>query len=144
MWSDTLLAAERSHLIRLVLWAATSAVVGTGLIATLTLRRMTAPILLWFGIQSLVWGLAELVLAAIAFQALAMRDVSGATRLDRLTWFMAGLDAGIVATGVAVVAVGWMHGRRPGAVGAGLGIVVQGLGLFLMNLTFASLLARLV
>jgi hypothetical protein len=144
MWSDTLLAAERSHLVRLVLWAATSAVVGTGIIATLTLRRMTGPILLWFGIQSLAWGLAELVLAAIAFQALAMRDVSGATRLDRLTWFMAGLDVGIVATGVVVVAIGWMYGRRLGAVGAGLGIVVQGLGLLLMNLTFASLLARLV
>ena len=144
MWSDTLLAAERSHLIRLVLWAATSAVVGTAIIATLTIRRLTAPILLWFGIQSLAWGLVELVLTAIGFQELAMRDVSGATRLDRLTWFMAGLDVGIVATGVAVVAIAWTLGRRLGVIGAGLGIVVQGLGLLVMNLTFASLLARLV
>ena len=144
MWSDTLLAAERSHLIRLVLWAATSAVIGTGIIATLTMRRTTAPILLWFGIQSAAWGLVELVLTAIGFQAVTMRDVSGATRLDRLTWFTAGLDVGIVATGVAVVVVAWIFGRRLGAVGAGLGIVVQGLGLLVMNLTFASLLSRLV
>ena len=144
MWSDTLLAAERTHLIRLVLWAATSAVVGTGIIATLTVRRMTAPILLWFGIQSLTWGLVELVLTAIGFHGLVMRDVSGATRLERITWFTAGLDVGIVATGVAVITVAWMYGRRLGAVGAGLGIVLQGLGLLVMNLTFASLLSRLV
>jgi len=29
-------------------------------------------------------------------------------------------------------------------IGAGLGVVVQGLGLLLLNLTFASLLARLI
>ena len=144
MWSDTLLAAEQSHLIRLVLWAAASAVVGTTIVATLTVRRTTAPILLWFGIQSLVWGLFELVLTAIGFHGLAMRDVSGATRLERLTWFLAGLDVGIVATGVAVGIVAWTLGRRFGAVGAGLAIVVQGLGLLVMNLTFASLLSRLV
>ena len=144
MWSDTLFAAERSHLLRLVLWAAASAVVGTGIIATLSSRRVTAPILLWFGIQSLAWGLIELVLTAIGFQGLTMRDVSGATRLDRLTWFAAGLDVGIIATGVAVITIAWMSGRRLGAIGGGLGIVVQGLGLLVMNLTFASLLAHLV
>jgi len=144
MWSDTLFAAEQSHLIRLVLWAAASAVVGTGIVATLTLRRTTAPILFWFGIQSLGWGLAELVVTAIGFRSLVMRDVSAATRLERLTWFSAGLDVGIVATGVAVGTVAWMVGRRLGAVGAGLGIVVQGLGLLVINLTFASLLSRLV
>ena len=144
MWSDTLLAAERSHLIHLVLWGATTAIVGTGIVATLTIRRMTAPILLWFGVQSMAWGLIELMLTAVGFHALAMRDVSGATRLDRLTWFAVGLDVGIVATGVAIVTVAWVFGRRLGAVGAGLGIVVQGLGLLVMNLTFASLLAQLV
>jgi len=144
MWSDTLLAAERSHLIRLTLWAITSTLLGTGIVATITVRRTVAPILLWFGIQSLAWGLVELVLVTIGFQQLAMRDVSGATRLDRLTWFTAGLDVGIMVAGVAVVALAWLLGRRLAAIGAGLGIVVQGLGLLVMNLTFASLLARLV
>ena len=144
MWSDTLLAAERSHLIRLVLWAATSAVVGTGVIAMLSVRRTAAPILLWFGIQTLAWGLVELVLVTVRYQGLAMRDVSGATRLDRLTWFTAGLDVGIIATGVAIVVVASMPGRRLAAVGAGLGVVVQGLGLLVLNLTFASVLSRLV
>ena len=144
MWSDTLLAAERTHLIRLLLWAAASTLIGTGIVATITVRRSPAPILLWFGIHSLGWGLVELMLATIGFQRLAMRDVSSATRLDRFTWFTAGLDAGITAVGVVVVMVTWFLGRRLGAVGAGLGIVVQGLGLLVITLTFASLLGRLV
>ena len=73
-----------------------------------------------------------------------MRDVSRATRLDRLTWFSAGLDIGIIVAGMAVIALAWLLGRRLTVVGAGLGIVVQGLGLLVLNLTFASLLARLV
>jgi hypothetical protein len=73
-----------------------------------------------------------------------MRDVSGATRLDRLTWLHAGLDVGIIAVGVTLAVTAWIHGRRLGLIGAGLGIVVQGLGLLVLNLTFASLLARLV
>src|SRR5574338_1360157 len=103
MWSDTLFSAERSHLIRVVLWAVTSALVGTGIIATLTVRRMVAPILWWFGVQSLAWGLVELGLATVGLQGLAMRDVSGATRLGRFTWFTAGLDVGIAATGAVIV-----------------------------------------
>jgi hypothetical protein len=144
MWSDTLLAAERTHLIRVALWAVTSMLLGTGIVATITVRRTVAPILLWFGIQSLAWGLVELVLVTIGFQQLGMRDVSGATRLDRLTWFVAGLDVGIVVAGLAVIALAWLLGRRLAAIGAGLGIVVQGLGLLVLNLAFASLLAQLV
>ena len=144
MWADTLLAAERSHLIRLALWAVTSSLVGTAIVAALTVRRTIAPILHWFGIQSLAWGLVELVLVTIRFQQLAMRDVSRATRLDRLTWFSAGLDIGIIVAGMAVIALAWLLGRRLTVVGVGLGIVVQGLGLLVLNLTFASLLARLV
>lgn len=144
MWSDTLLAAERAHLIRLVIWAVTSATLGTALLALITLRRMVAPIVQWFATQALAWGLVELIVAVFSWRTLAMRDVSGATRLDRLTWLHAGLDVGIVAVGVALAVTAWIHGRRLGLIGAGLGIVVQGLGLLVLNLTFASLLARLV
>src|SRR4029453_9406592 len=90
MWSDTLLAAERSHLIRLVIWAATSAVFGTSLALIITLRRVAAPILLWFAIQTLAWGSVELLMSAARWRGLAMRDVSAATQLDRLTWLRGG------------------------------------------------------
>ena len=73
-----------------------------------------------------------------------MRDVSAATRLDRLTWLHVGLDAGIVGIGIVLAIAAWMFGRRVALVGAGLGIVVQGLGLLVLNLTFASVIARLI
>jgi len=144
MWSDTLLAAERSHLLRVILWAVTSATLGTILLLIITIRRVVAPVVQWFATQALVWGLLELVVAAASWRSLGMRDVSGATRLDRLTWLHIGLDAGIVGIGFTLAVVAWLQGRRLGVIGAGLGVVVQGLGLLLLNLTFASLLARLI
>jgi len=144
MWSDTVLAAERSHLIRVVIWSVTSAVLGTTFVAIIAGRRMSAPIALWFAIQTLVWGSVELIVAAARWSALSMRDVSGATRLDRLTWFAIGIDAGIVAAGITAVVMARRLTRNLGAVGGGLGVVVQGLGLLVLDLTFASILARLV
>ena len=144
MWADTLLAAERSHLIRLAIWAATSAVFGTSLALIITLRRLAAPIVLWFAIQTLVWGSVEMIISAARWHGLAMRDVSAATELDRLTWFGVGLDVGLIAVGVTSIVLAWAHTRRLGAFGGGLGIVVQGLGLLVLDLAFASMLERLV
>jgi len=143
MWSDTLFAAERAHLLRLLLWGASSVVVGTLIVVVLTVRRAKAPIVAQFAGQALGWGVIELAISAIAWRAQPMRDVSAAVRLDRITWFSAGLDVGLVAVGIALAVVGWM-GRRLGVVGVGLGIVVQGLALLLLSLTFLSVLARLV
>ena len=144
MWSDTLLAAERSHLIRVVLWAVTCAVLGSAVVSTLTLRRVAAPIILAFAIQTLAWGSAELIVAAARWQSLSMRDVSAATRLDRLTWFTVGLDVGIVGVGAAALVAARMSNRKLNVIGAGLGIIVQGLGLLVLDLTFAGIVARLI
>ena len=144
MWSDTLLAAERSHLIRVVLWAVTCAALGSAVVSILTLRRVAAPIILAFAIQTLAWGSAELIVAAARWQSLSMRDVSAATRLDRLTWFAGGLDVGIVGVGVAALVAARMSNRKLNGIGAGLGIIVQGLGLLVLDLTFAGIIARLI
>ena len=144
MWSDTLLVAERSHLIRIIAWAAACATLGTALLAFITLRRIVAPILQWFAVQTFSWGIVELVVAATTWQFLGMRDVSAATRLDRLTWLHAGLDVGIIGIGVTLAIVAWVNGKRLGLFGTGLGVVVQGLGLLVLNLTFASVIARLI
>jgi hypothetical protein len=144
MWSDTLLAAERSHLIRVVLWAVTCAVLGTAVVSILTLRRVAAPIILAFAIQTLAWGSAELIVAAARWQSLSMRDVSAATRLDRLTWFSVGLDVGIVGVGVTALVAARLSNRKLNVIGAGLGIIVQGLGLLVLDLTFAAITARLI
>jgi hypothetical protein len=144
MWSDTLLAAERSHLIRVVLWAVTCAVLGTAVVSILTLRRVAAPIIVAFAIQTLAWGSAELIVAAARWQSLSMRDVSAATRLDRLTWFSVGLDVGIVGVGVTALVAARLSNRKLNVIGAGLGIIVQGLGLLVLDLTFAAITARLI
>jgi hypothetical protein len=144
MWSDTLLAAERSHLIRIAIWAFTSAVLGTAFVAILGLRRVSAPIVLWFAIQTLTWGSLELIITAARWWALSMRDVSAATRLDRLTWLGIGIDIGIIGAGMTAAVLAWKLTRNLSVFGGGLGVVVQGLGLLVLDLTFASILARLV
>ena len=143
MWSDTLFAAERAHVLRLLLWAASSVLVGTLIVVVVTARRIKASIVSQFATQTLMWGVVELALCAVLWRTQTMRDVSSATRLDRMTWFSAGLDAGIVGVGIALAALGWT-GRRFGLVGAGLGVLVQGLALLVLHLTFLSILARLV
>jgi uncharacterized protein DUF6992 len=144
MWSDTLLAAERSHLIRLAIWAFTSAVLGTAFVTVIAVRRVSAPIVSWFAVQTLAWGSLELIITAARWSALSMRDVSAATRLDRLTWFGIGIDVGIVGVGMTAVLLAWKLTRNLRALGGGLGVVVQGLGLLVLDLTFASILAHLV
>ena len=144
MWSDTLLAAEGSHLIRVVCWAVTCCVLGMAAVAVLMIRRVTAPIIVAFAIQMVAWGSAELIITAARWQSLSMRDVSSATRLDRLTWFSVGLDVGIVGAGVTALVMAWLSNRKLKVIGAGLGMIVQGLGLLVLDLTFASTIARLI
>ena len=144
MWSDTLLVAERSHLIRIAIWAVTSAVLGTVFVTIITMRRVSAPIVSRFAVQTLVWGSLELIVTAVRWSGLAMRDVSAATRLDRLTWLGIGIDVGIVGVGMTAALLAWKLSRNLRVFGGGLGVVVQGLGLLVLDLTFASILARLV
>jgi hypothetical protein len=142
MWADTLLAAERAHLARLVIWAAASVLVGTALVAWLRIGRRHSVLLHHFAIQTAAWGAVELVLAVIASASLAPRDVGGATRLDRVLWLNIGLDVGCLLIGLTLAVVGWRLARRLGLVGAGIGIVVQGSALLLLNLVLASRISR--
>jgi hypothetical protein len=146
MWSDSLLVAERAHLVRLLAWGAGSVIAGTALLLVATLRRGTpggAPLLTHFAVQCAAWGAIDLALAAVAWRGLAERDLAGATKLDRLLWLNMGLDVGYVAVGVALAIAGWQLGRRLGLVGAGLGVVVQGLALIALDAHFIGVLNRL-
>ena len=143
MWSDTLLAAERAHLVRLIAWGAASVVAGTALLLLATVRRGPSPLLGNFAVQCAAWGAIDLAIAFAAWRGLAVRDLAGATKLDRLLWLNTGLDVGYVAVGVALAVVGWQLGRRLGLVGAGLGVVVQGLALLVLDAHFIGVLNRL-
>lgn len=143
MWSDTLLVAERAHLLRLLAWGAVSVLAGSAIAALLAARRARSPLLTHFAIQTGAWGAIDLLLAGLAWRGLAMRDVAGATRLDRLLWLDTGLDIGCVAVGVTLAIAGWTLGRRLGVVGAGIGVVVQGIALLALDAKFITVLTRL-
>ena len=45
MWSDTFLAIERGHLLRVAAWGTASVIAGTLLLALIALRRQRSPLL---------------------------------------------------------------------------------------------------
>jgi hypothetical protein len=143
MWSDTFLAAERAHLVRLLFWAVVSVVLGTALLALLAYRRSNAPLLKHFAIQTAAWGVVDLVIAWWAWRGLALRDYDGARALVHFLGLNVGLDLGYVGVGVAVALTGWVVGRRTGAIGAGLGVVTQGLALLVLDAVLLSHIGRL-
>ena len=143
MWSDTLLALERAHLLRLLVWGGMSVIAGTGVFAGVTIRRHDSPLLRAFAIQIGAWGLVILALAGMRFMRLADRDLGSAAQLDRMLWLSVGLDIGLILVGLTLASTGWLLGRRLGSVGAGIGIVVQAVGLLVLDLHFASVTARI-
>jgi hypothetical protein len=144
MWADTLLAAERAHLARLALWAMASLLMGTAVMAFLRARGRASPLLWHFALQLVAWGAIDLLLVWAARSSLALRDFGAARSLERFLWLSTGLDAGCIAVGVTLAVMGWMAGRRLGAIGAGVGIAVQGLALLVLDLHLATRLTTLV
>jgi hypothetical protein len=142
MWADTLLAAERAHLLRLILWGGVSLTLGVTLRVFVKMRGERSPLLEQFAIQTALWGAIELALAANALRTVALRDLAGATRLDRFLWFNAGLDLGYLLVGLTLLATGWILGRRSGLIGAGVGVAVQGAALLVLQLGLANQISR--
>ena len=137
-WADTLLQQEQLHLLKLLVWAAISVAGGTAAIAAVRARTPESRLLLHFGVQTAAWGIVDLVIALWARGGVGLRDLAAAIALDRFVWFNIGLDVGYIAIGATLALCGWMLGRRLGLVGAGLGIVVQGLALTLLDLQLAA------
>lgn len=142
MWSDTFLHAEQQHLLRLLLWAALSVVAATAIAALIAIRRVRSGLLSHFALQMALWGIAIGVIAALEWRGLRLRDLSGASRTERLLWMNIGFDAGFVGMGVVLGLCGRLLARNSAAVGAGVGILVQGCGLLLIDLQFASMVSR--
>ena len=84
----------------------------------------------------------DAIIAAALMAQTAPRDLASATRLDRILWLNIGLDAGYVLVGITLIVVGWRMGRRLGLVGAGMGVVVQGGALALLDLVLAAQISR--
>lgn len=142
MWADTLLAAERAHLLRLVLWGGASMLTGTALLAMLRARGQRSPLLELFALVTAAWGAVDMGIALWGMRSLAVRDLAAATRLDRFLWLNVGLDVGYVMVGLTLLVVGWRAARRAGLIGAGIGVIVQGLSLAILDLLLASQISR--
>lgn len=143
MWADTLLTLEQSHLLRLGAWAVISMLGGTALLTALAVRRLEAPLLKQFAVQTAAWGAVNALITLWAWRGLTMRDFAGTQKLLNILWLNTGLDLGYAAVGLTLVIVGWRWERRLGAVGAGLGVVVQGLALALLDLRLIVLIGPL-
>lgn len=134
MWADTLFALERGHLLRLAIWGGASILAGSFLYTVLAVRGERAPLLRHFAIQTAAWGIVDVGIVLWSWRGLALRDFAGAQTLLNFLWLNTGLDVGYVAVGVTLAVTAWRWGARAGATGAGLGIVVQGAALFLLDL----------
>jgi hypothetical protein len=142
VWADQVLAFERAHLARVLLWGGASLVTALGCWAFWRSRRLDVPLLRHFAIQTGAWGAIDILLALAARPGLALRDYDGVTRLDRFLWFNCGLDVGYIGVGVALAWCGWRLARSRGLVGAGLGIGIQGAALLLLDLRIVALLSQ--
>jgi hypothetical protein len=142
VWADTLLRAEQQHALRMLLWAAGSVVAGTALAVILARQRADSPLLKHFGLQMLAWGFLDAAVVAFMWRGLVLRDLAGATRLERELWLTLGVEAGIVAVGITLAASAWTFGRRLGGVGAGIGVIIQGLALLALDLDLVSKIVR--
>ncbi|MBX9856766.1 MAG: hypothetical protein K2Y26_14665 [Gemmatimonadaceae bacterium] len=143
MWADTLLGLEQGHVLRLAIWAAACILGGTAVMAAVIVRRMDAPMLRHFGIQTAAWGAVNGLIALWAWRGLTLRDFAGAQRLVNFLWLNTGLDLGYAAVGVTLMLTGWRLGRRLGLVGAGLAVCIQGLVLALLDYRLIVLIGPL-
>lgn len=141
-WADSLLQVERLHILKLLAWASLSVLTGSALLAALRIRRITSPLLSHFAIQAIAWGALDLALALWAERGLSLRDLAGAVALDRFVWFNVGLDLGIIGVGTTLALFGRRSVAGFGLLGAGLGVVVQGLALVVLDLQLAAGIVR--
>jgi hypothetical protein len=142
VFADTFFRAEQQHLLRLFVWCALSILTGTALATTLAVRRIRSPLLTQFAAQMAVWGGIFGAIAIARWTTLRIRDLSGATRVERLVWFTTGLDVGFVAVGVALGVMAWFLGRRAGLLGAGIAVAIHGLAVLVIDLQFAASISR--
>ena len=133
MWADTLLTLEHAHLQRLALWGGGCLLIGTLLVAVLAWRKTNAPLLQHFAIQTAAWGAVDVALCIGAWRGLALRDYAAALQLMNFLWLNVGLDVGYVLVGATLAIVSWRLGAKAAGIGAGIGIVVQGLALMLLD-----------
>ena len=142
MWADTLLRAERLHLVVVMAWSAASVIAGTGALLVLSLSKSASALLRGFALTCIGCGVLELALAALAYRELPLRNLSAAVRLDRTVWFELGFFSASTAAGGAFALVSWRVSKRLGGIGVGVAVALQGLALAILDMRFATVISR--
>ena len=150
MWSDVLQHAERLHFLRLCLWGALSTFAGTGLLVIGHVRAGRSTLISRFAWVCGSLGAVELLIAAIAYRSVRLRDIAGATRLDRLAWFQLGLYLGLAGVGLTLALASRVMTLRSGepgerslaALGAGVAMALHGLALATLELLLIADVSR--
>jgi sulfite exporter TauE/SafE len=104
--------------------------------------RQHRELLRHFAIQTAAWGAINLAIAAFASRTVVSRDAAAVVSLDRFIWLNVGLDAGYIGVGATIALIGWRLGRRAGFVGAGLGVIIQGLALLILDVQLTAHISR--
>ena len=139
MWADSLLAAERAVLMRFIIWGAGSGALGLALLAMNVRRDLRSPLLDRFALQIAAWGVIALAIALLGWSQAGLRDYAGAARLVRTVQLVIALDVGMIGAALALCFRGWRR-RREGLIGAGMGLLVHGIGWLVLHAAFASYL----
>jgi len=142
VWADLVLRAERQHAVELLAWAALSLVMATTSFVVTRGRRGQLALVGGFASQLAFWAVVVGVVGAIELQRLTMRDLSSATRLERLTWARAGFDVGIVGMGAVLSGVSRVLARSQRGLGAAAAIIAQGLALLVIDLRLIAVISR--
>jgi hypothetical protein len=142
VWADLVLSAERQHALDLLAWAALSLLMGTASLVVTRGRRGQSALIRGFATQLAFWALAVAALGVFEWYHLAMRDLSGAARLERMTWARTGLDVGIVGMGVVLGGASYNLARSQRGLGAAAAIAAQGLALLIIDLRLIGVISR--
>ena len=126
----------------LLAWAALSLVMATTSFVVTRGRRGQLALVGGFASQLAFWAVVVGVVGAIELQRLTMRDLSSATRLERLTWARAGFDVGIVGIGAVLGGASHILARSQRGLGAAAAIIAQGLALLVIDLRLIAVISR--
>ena len=150
MVRDALQHAERLHMLRLCLWGALSTLAGTALLVVGYVRAERTALIRRFASVCALFGAVELFAAAIAYRAVPLRDIAGATRLDRGAWLQLGLFFGLVGIGATLVLASYVKKSRSSETeesplpthGAGVAVALHGLALATLELLLIADISR--
>jgi hypothetical protein len=137
---EAVTAGKEKHLIRVAAWGGISMMLGGAAVLGTNNLWIGSDELKWFAAQNLAWGLINVGIAGVG--ALVgdekAEDLPGVIEKEQwwanILWVNEGLDAGYMMVGGTLLGFGLMGPtHNPLLVGTGAGIILQGLGLALLD-----------